>query len=233
MYPVLPTIGAERLPPDATYWMPDDANIEQADDDDDLDDGWYEAPDLPGIGCFQETWRIVDATIEEAAHYLATERRMAKAIALLARDASHFDLLADTVEGGYVGSCEQGLTPREQTVLGDFAWDVPPELASLEIGVVGLTYALNAIGMVTAASCRGHTDEGAWSSAPVVAFASTETLAHMLQPLAARSGCTFFIDSVRPELLVVCGRSVLDTMKLAEAVIEASGTFDPRDAGVD
>jgi hypothetical protein len=171
----------------------------------------------PGIGEFHDTWRITDATVDKARDYLDAERSLAHAIGGLANDPDHFDRLADVVEGGYVGAPDEGLSPAEQEGLGDFAWDIPPDLGDLEIGVVGLTCALNADGLVTAASCRGHVGPAAWSPAPVVSFAATQRLARALQPLAAEASCTFFIDDMRPKLMVVYGRSILSTMALGEA----------------
>lgn len=214
-YPIAPPVGSANLPEHATFWTPE--NDDESELDNESDGG------MPGIGCFHDTWRISGATIEEAAAYLTDERRMATAVAVLAQDDGHFDRLAYAVEGGNVGNIDEGLSAAEQAALTEFAWDVPPDLGELEIGVVSLSYALNAVGVITAASCRGHAGAHAWSSAPVVSFAATRQQADDLQPLVAKSGCTFVVDDVRPDLLVVHGQSILNTMDLAALIIEAHG----------
>jgi hypothetical protein len=98
-------------------------------------------------------------------------------------------------------------------------------LEGLEAGVAGLVYALSAAGMFPAASCRGHADSDAWSVIPVVMFAANRAHAEALQPLVEGSGCGFDFDPVRPELLVINGRSVEDTLRLARAVLASIEVF--------
>lgn len=73
--------------------------------------------------------------------------------------------------------------------------------------------------VLAAASCRGHPEPDSWSAVPVVMFAADRLHAEMLQPLVESSGCGFDFDPVRPELLVVNGRSVEDTLRLAGGLI--------------
>lgn len=77
MYPVISPVGTSKSPKDTTYWTPREIedNIDKLGDD-----------ERPGIGCFHDSWRIIDATFEEAGEYLAIERSMAEAIAVLAQD---------------------------------------------------------------------------------------------------------------------------------------------------
>ena len=114
----------------------------------------------------------------------------------------------------------------EQLVVGHIVflgrWD---SLESLEAGVAGLVYALSAAGMFPAASCRGHADPDAWSAFPVVMFAADRPHAEALQPLVESSRCGFDLDPVRPELLVVKGRSVEDTLRLGRAVLASVKVF--------
>lgn len=79
--------------------------------------------------------------------------------------------------------------------------------------------------LIPAASCRGHPGDHAWSDVPVVLSATTEYRARALQPLAEATNCRFGIDTARPELLAIQGRSILDTMALADAVLASRRTF--------
>lgn len=100
-----------------------------------------------------------------------------------------------------------------------------PALEGLEVGVAGLVYALSAAGMFPAASCRGHADPASWSAVPVVMFAADRGHAEALQPLVESSRCGFDLDPIRPELLVINGRSVEDTLRLGRAVLASIETF--------
>jgi len=97
--------------------------------------------------------------------------------------------------------------------------------SGLEAGVAGLVCALSAAGMYPAASCRGHPEPGSWSAIPVVMFAADRAHAEALQPLVEGSGCGFDLDPVRPELLVINGRSVKDTLRLGHAVLDSIDVF--------
>jgi hypothetical protein len=79
--------------------------------------------------------------------------------------------------------------------------------------------------MFPAASCRGHAEPDAWSAIPVVMFAADRAHAEALQPLVESSGCGFGLDQVRPEFLVINGRSVQDTVRLAQAVLDSIDVF--------
>src|SRR5713101_7338219 len=96
---------------------------------------------------------------------------------------------------------------------------------AVELGVAGLVYALATVRIIPAASCRGHPGDRAWSDAPVVLFATTEYRAKALQPLVEAADCRFGIDTARRDLLAVAGRSILNTMALADAVLGSRHTF--------
>lgn len=51
------------------------------------------------------------------------------------------------------------------------------------------------------------------------------TAPELCNPLAQAANCRFGIDTARPELLAVWGRSILDTMSLADAVLGSRNTF--------
>lgn len=91
----------------------------------------------------------------------------------------------------------------------------------LELGVSGLVHALNAVGIVTAASCRSHNQSHSpWSDYPIVVFAANREQLALLQPLVEASGCGFEVDSIdRPELIAVVAPSVLETMAFGKLVL--------------
>jgi hypothetical protein len=209
MFPTSPPEGSTTIPSDATFWMPKPEDIDEE-----------------GIGCyFRETWLIKDVPVRTARRLREAERRIAEAVGKLAATAEDFDRLAHAVEDYDPDEADEDydLTDTERAALHDFMSD--DALDSLEIGVAGLVYALATVRIIPAASCRGHPGDRAWSDAPVVLFATTEYRARALQPLVEATGCRFGIDTSRVELLAVRGRSILDTMQLADAVLESRRTF--------
>jgi hypothetical protein len=161
------------------------------------------------------------------------ESRIAEIVGELASTAEDFDRLARVVEDGYYDPDEPNegyaLTNAERAGLDEFISDDEDDvvnlLDSLELGVAGLVYALATVRIIPAASCRGHPGGRAWSDGPVVLFATTEYRARALQPLVEATGCRFGIDSARPDLLAVEGKSIVDTMALAEAVLRSRHSF--------
>jgi hypothetical protein len=213
MFPISSPSGSTTIPSDATFWMP------KADDIDE-----------DGIGAyFRDTWLIKDVPVREARQLRQKERRIAEVVGRLAITPEDFDRLAYAVEGGYdpdeTGDGFQ-LTATEQVELDEFlSDDEAAGLESLELGVAGLVYSLATVRIIPAASCRGHPGDRAWSDRPVVLFATTEYRAKALQPLVEATGCCFDIDPARPDLLAVKGRSILNTMALADAVLESRQAF--------
>lgn len=207
MFPVSSLLGSSTIPSDATFWMPKPEDIDEE-----------------GIGgFFRETWLIKDVPVREARWLMQEERRIAEIVGNLAATAEDFDRLAHAVEDGYAGNV---LTATERAALDEFVSDDEgAALNSLELGVAGLAYALAAVRIIPAASCRGHPGDRAWSDCPVVLFATTEYRANALQPHVEAADCRFGIDAARPDLLAVQGRSILDMMALADAVLRFRRTF--------
>jgi hypothetical protein len=213
MFPTSFPSGSRTIPGDATFWMPKPEDI-----------------DIDGIGAFfHDTWLIKDVPVREARRLVQEERRIAAVVGHLANTAEDFDRLAHAVEDGYDPDEPGGghdISPNERAELGEFMLsNMVPALESLELGVAGLVYALATVRIIPAASCRGHPGNRAWSDVPVVLFATTEYRARALQPLVESTDCRFGIDPARPDLLAVTGRSILDTMALADAVLGSRRTF--------
>ncbi len=214
MYPTAEVPGSVELPADATYWMPKRSELGDE-----------------GIGFFRDVWTIIDVPLRNARELIRTERQLATAVSEVAQTAEDFNRLAGIVEYGLDDDdYEVDISPVERARL-DPVLHEEPQLEGLEVGVAGLVLALGAVGMVPAASCRGHCIERPWSPRPVVYVATTEYRARALADLIKPTGCRFGIDSTRHDLLVVAGRSIEDTMALAEAVLAARQTFvQPRSA---
>jgi hypothetical protein len=182
-----------------------------------------EIDDYEGFGMFQDVWPITDVSVDEANTVALEDGLLCQVVGGLARDAADFDVLAAAVETGSVGEDDEiraeSLAALSPYLTGEAA------LEGLEAGVAGLVYALSAAGMFPAASCRGHADLDAWSAIPVVMFAADRAHAEALQPLVEGNGCGFEFDTVRPELLVINGRSVEDTLRLGRAVLASFEVF--------
>lgn len=203
------------LPAAATFWMPRRDELDEE-----------------GIGYFRDTWTILDVPVRLARDLVRQERQIASTVGALAVDDQHFDALALAVERGRcpASSDVNRIRPEHRTLLDDLIVDDDDyaPLEGLEIGVAGLVYALATVRIIPAASCRGHSGTNTWSDRPVVLFASTRFRAMALQPLVQRTGCRFGIDEARPDLLAVSGSSILDTMALAEGVLDSRSTFVQR-----
>jgi hypothetical protein len=214
MFPTSPSEGSITIPDDATFWMPKAEDISE-----------------DGIGAFfHDTWLIKDVPVREARRLGKEESRIAEVVGRLATTPDNFDRLGRAVEDGYDPDEPDGydLSDTERAELAEFLAENEDEgtaLDSLELGVAGLVYALATVRIIPAASCRGHPGPRAWSDVPVVLFATTEYRARALQPLVEATDCRFNIDPARRDLLAVTGRSILDTMTLAAAVLESRHTF--------
>lgn len=209
MFPQGPLVGTKEIPAHATFWMPRDDEI----------DGYG----FNG-GFLENTWLIKDVSIGRAIDVIDVERKMAKLAGRLANDDYDFERLASVAEFASVDDPDEKLTDAEREALREVVPDFP-ELEGLELGVSGLVHALAAVQILPAASCRSHPTSQSWSEAPVVLFAATEAAVRALQPLAEASGCTFAINPLRPDLLTVCGRSIANTMDLADAVMNTRAAF--------
>jgi hypothetical protein len=200
-------VGSPMLPAKATFWTPDRSELEQEE----------------GFSFFRDTWTIVDVSFDEARNMIAVERAVTTVVDQLAPDEAAFDRIARAVEAGDAEDEPDLLSAAERASLTQFiinAEEDPTLFGGLELGVAGLAYALSVAGMFPAASCRGHTGSRAWSEIPVVFVAADAAHAQSLQPLVEQAGCVFGIDDARPDLLVIEGRSVLDTIRLACLVLD-------------
>lgn len=207
MYPTADIELDPSLPANAEFWVPGPDEIDE-----------YE-----GFGMFQDVWPITEVSEEEANTVAREDGLLCQVVAGLARDAADFDVLAAAVETGSVSEDDE-ISAESLAVLSPYLTG-EAALEGLEAGVAGLVYALSAAGMFPAASCRGHAEPVAWSAIPVVMFAADRAHAEALQPLVEGSGCGFDSDPVRPELLVINGRSVEDTLRLARAVLASLEVF--------
>ena len=207
MYPTADIELDPSLPAGAEYWEPDPEEIDE-----------YE-----GFGLFQDVWPITDVSVDDAIAVARKDGLLCQLVGGLARDAADFDVLAAAVETGGAGEDDE-ITAESLPILRPYLTG-KAALEGLEAGMAGLVYALSAAGMYPAASCRGHPEPGSWSAIPVVMFAADRAHAEALQPLVESSGCGFDLDPVRPELLVIKGRSVTDTLRLGHAVLDSIGVF--------
>jgi hypothetical protein len=195
------------LPTRAEFWVPEPEEID----------------DYEGFGLFHDVWPITDVSADHAIAVAQEDELLCQVVADLARDAADFDILAAAVETGSIGEDDE-ITAESLSALAPYLTG-EQALEGLEVGVAGLVYALSAAGMFPAASCRGHPDPDSWSAVPVVMFAADRVHAEALQPLVESSQCGFDLDPIRPELLVINGRSVEDTLRLSRAMLASIETF--------
>ncbi|KZE43303.1 hypothetical protein [Microbacterium sp. T32] len=192
------------VPLTASFWVPAPEELEES----------------GGIGDFHDTERIV-TNLKEARAVIDAERQ---AIAYLDANSStprEFDDLADAIEW------ETPDIPSDEAPDFFDQEDAWYGLNGLEVGVAGLVYAMNAVGIVTAASCRSH-HKGHQPRAdyPTVVFAANRPQTDALQPLVESAGCGFEVDDVdRPKLLAVVASSILDMTELASSVLRAASSF--------
>jgi hypothetical protein len=209
---LIPRIDIEvsrQLPAVATYWTPKSEDLSEE-----------------GFGFFRGTWLIASVSLEQARATMQTEVALAKDVAVLADSPEAFDEVAGAIESGDAAALPQGLCQREAlTRACSYLSDDALPLEGLELGVAGLVYALSSIGCWPAASCRGHPGPRPWSDSPVVFFAADQQRARALAPLVEVAGCGFDVDEARPNLLVVLGPSILETMALARQILDHCDTF--------
>lgn len=92
----------------------------------------------------------------------------------------------------------------------------------LELGVTSLVYALNAAGCVSASSCRGHPGQG--SELPWVLFAGSADRVALIGELGDRVGAP--LDNMDGGGVAILGPSVVETVALAEAILQNAPSFD-------
>ena len=210
MYPTADIDLDPRLPPASgfEFWVPEPNEIDE-----------YE-----GFGNFRNVWAITDVSVSDAEAVVRQDKMLCRIVGDLASDAIEFDDLAAAVEAGSADEID-GISGDHLAILtrhltGEVA------LEGLEAGVAGLVYALSAAGMYPAASCRGHPGPDPWSPFPVVIFAVDRPHAEALQQLVRNNGCGFATDPRRPGLLAINGRSVQETLSLADAVLGSIRVFN-------
>jgi hypothetical protein len=121
------------VPPTATFWVPAPGDLEES----------------GGIGDFHDTELIV-TDLEEAGAVLEAEREAIEYLDAKSSTPRKFDDLAAAIEW------EAPDMPSDEAPDFFDQEDAWYGLNGLEVGVAGLVYAMNAVGIVTAASCRSH-----------------------------------------------------------------------------
>lgn len=200
---MIPRSDAEvnpAIPKGAAFWVPTAEDISEE-----------------GIGFFVGTWAILNVDLAEARALLDSEKLALDFADKNSATPEEFEAACDLIE-------EQDYdepTDDAPDFVRDRNWY---GLASLEVGVAGLTYAMAARGFVPAASCRSHHHERtSWARQPVVMFAGDREQIDHLAPLVAKAGCGLDLDSARGELLCVYGPSIVETIALAEAILNDEG----------
>lgn len=193
-----------RVPLTASLWVPSPAQLEES----------------GGIGGYHDTELIVTDS-EEAATIIQAEREVVDYLNAKSITPREFDDLAAAVEW------------EEPDMLSDEAPDFFDHrdtwygLNGLEIGVAGLVYALNSVGIITAASCRSHHQgHQPWANYPTVVFAANRAQMRALEPLVASSGCGFEVEGInRSRFIAVVGPSIQETMALAQRLTDANSSL--------
>lgn len=178
-----------------------------------------------GFGYFRGTWFIGRVRLRDAEAVIRHETDVLAWLDHVASDAQAFELLAKAIEDADADSLPEPLRAEAiRTGLHGFLVD-PADLdplEGLEIGVAGLSHALSAVGCLTAASCRGHHTDRAWSDHPVVFFAAPAWRVELLADLISSERCG--IDADRG-MLTVYAASVGDMHRLAERILSERDRF--------
>lgn len=209
MIPRYDIIVDPQIPEGASFWVPTAEELEE-------NEGH--------IGDFHDS-EFIETDVNEARQVVEAER-----VAVAFADANsttpeEFEEIAAQTEFEFadVPSDEAPSFMIEQSWYG---------VGNLELGVAGLTYALNAVGIITGASCRSHAvGHRPWSDHPVVIFAANEQQIEQLQPLVQAAGCGFEVDDVnRSQLIAIAAASIVEMMALAEQVLEHADLLIPAGA---
>jgi hypothetical protein len=178
-----------------------------------------------GFGYFRGTWFIGRVLLRDAIPVLSQETEIIDWLDTVANDPLEFETLALAIERGDTEPLD-GSLGKKAAEAGAARFlvqeDEPLPLVDLEVGVAGLTCALSAVGCLTAASCRAHTGPRSWSDCPVVFFAAPMWRVEILGQLISSEGCG--LEAERG-MLSVYGRSVRDTHRLGERIIEERRTL--------
>jgi hypothetical protein len=150
---------------------------------------------------------VTAATWGDAAEYLSQERQVVARIAATADDAEAFEELA-----------------REEEAEA-MLWD-PDEgpVAAPDLGTFAACLALCAAGCATAASCRGHPGEHAWSHEPAILLTADASRARLVESIARACGCGLVTtDNAKLRLYA---QSIEEVLAFAAQMIERRGAFD-------
>jgi hypothetical protein len=159
-----------------------------------------------GFGPFRDTWCVAGATLDDAQVVIAAEEETLQSLDTRARGVAEFNELCRELERNANGPGNAVL------------------FRGLEIGVAGLVTVLNALGMPTAASCRGHPDKYAWSEFPVVRFVAERARADCLFEISRRRAeCGFVKES--DDTLTMWFRSTDDANMFARHLLSEAGRF--------
>jgi len=195
-----------KLPPAYCFGLPDPDDVHDE-----------------GFGFFIGVWPIVGGTFENASAILDQEEAVFQLVAAASNDAEEFEEWASWAE--YYNSdagLEWGDAPPDaevgQRIDDEMTYEA--SLLGLDLGVAGLVYTLAAAGFYPAASCRGHATATAWSTRPVVLFASTDEAARLLQPMVVSTGCGFVDGSGNGVLIGVEAPSAVQMIALARAILD-------------
>ncbi|MCP3758386.1 hypothetical protein [Streptomyces sp. TBY4] len=185
-----------------------------------------------GFGLFRGTWLIGDVSHDDAVAMIGEERQLATHVDLTAPTHAEFEAIAGAIESNDPACLPPGFTSKHAhseiiSIVGD-GHSAEPVLGSLDIGVAGLSYALTSVGCITAASCRGHLTEHAWSDHPVVFFAAERTTVHWLTSSVRESGCGFADASSRGWLIAVEAPSITNFMDLANLIVSRAAAGQAR-----
>lgn len=188
-----------RIPERATFWTPTADDLEDEDQLGDFHDGELIITDL------DEARAVINA---EAIAVAYADQHSAT--------SEEFDEIADQTEFEFPDLPSEE-APEFMVTAG---WD---GVGGLELGVAGVSYALNAIGITTVASCRAHTAiHRRWAEYPVVILAADRHQVEAIQPLVDASGCGFEVDDGRPRFLAIHAPSIVEMMTLARMILDSS-----------
>jgi hypothetical protein len=200
-----------KLPLETTFWVPEEDEVSEDE----------------GIGFFRDVRLIYNCSVDEARQIIADEARLIDLVDQLSSDRVEFEEFAGGVEhpNPEADGLSDELKARISAEVFDevFREEISPT-DWLELGVAGLTFALSAAGLLTAASCRSHV-EHSWSPYPVVLFVSDRRHMDKLIHLVKQSNCGISNDG---RFFYIYARNIRDTSGLARLIVDHCGeSFGP------
>jgi hypothetical protein len=172
MIPTYPIVVSTQIPRGASFWMPSQKEFDERVEG-----------DGEGFGFFQDTWLLMDLTIEEAAGLVAEERKLLPLVDRYSGTLEEFEETVSSLENPDLPANQPDRlrgTPLWDDVVDPTGSSREPAFYTLEFGVAGLSYVLNSLGFLPVASCRAHY-ERSWSASPVIYVATTQVGAEWLQ----------------------------------------------------